>query len=91
MARQMYKIKQEIADGVRLASAVGRVETLAVPLEIHSVRGAAVEKRGKYKGTVIRHVFMVPFRHCLGSSTQSVLGCVGKVRAIHIIGVVLSL
>jgi len=44
MARQMYKIKQEIADGVRVASAVGRVETLAVPFEIHSVRGAAVEK-----------------------------------------------
>ena len=34
---------------------------------------------------------MVPFRHCLGSGTESVLGCVGKVRAIHITGVVLSL
>jgi len=36
---------------------------------------------GKYHGTVLELIFVVPFCHCPGRSMKAVWGCVGKVRA----------
>ena len=82
MSRQMYKIKQEIADLERVALEVEWVGTLAVPFGSIPAGGifrqrnydlfrGLLEKRtrkwGRYEGTVSELIFVVPFRHCLGS------------------------
>ena len=46
---------------------------------------------GKYEGTVLQRIFVVPFCHCPGGSMKAVWGCVGKVRASHFRSPVFSL
>jgi hypothetical protein len=49
MARQMYKIKQEIADGDRVALEVERVGKSAVPLD-QLRAGSSLRKKGEVQG-----------------------------------------
>ncbi len=51
------------------------------PKKFRGLKPSEIGKWGKYQGTVIEYVFVVPFRHCPGRSMQAVFGCVGKVRA----------
>lgn len=60
--------------------------------ELRLLRGLQSDgKMGKYEGTVIEIIFVVPFRHCPGRSKQAVLACVGKDCAGHFRSVVFSI
>jgi hypothetical protein len=75
MAGQIYKIKQELADDENY----------------DCFKAWSRSMEGKYEGTVLEFVFVVPFCHCPGRSRKAGWGCVGKVRASHFRSSVLSL
>jgi len=111
MPRQMYKIKQELAEDDLVAMEVEWVGTLAIPFASVPAdgqmkaflpvfrefqEGKVIRQRnydvsrlgsrrvaGKYDGTVLQFIFVVPFCHCPGRSMKAVWGCVVKVRASH--------